>query len=323
MRKETKILLIILIVPVVWGELLFGATTAFLQPLSLVLFIPAYGFSLLLIHEAKARWKMQWSTILLGVAFGVLFEGLMLKSIFNIGWGELQGLTGYGMYFGIQWPYAIMRIAFHATISMMIPLLIIETIWPEFKTKQLVGRRGLSVASAGLAGAIMVGYAFFGTITADGMRPHYLDPALVFVTLSTVALLIWFAYELRHSRLSTFDMVLWKPFLFGVSGFLFQSFNLFIPYSFVGIAEGAATTIILQIALMFTFLMFLYYQFAHQNVTKKHVAGFVIGSILFYILIAPLQEIGQHLYGMIIVALLSIFFLYVWAHMLLLSRTSY
>lgn len=88
-----------------------------------------YGFGALLIREIKVRWKLQWSVI-----------------FFNPGWEDLGVLAGYGMYLGVQWPWTIMLIFFHATISTLIPIKFVDLLWPDYKDKPLIGKRGMIVS---------------------------------------------------------------------------------------------------------------------------------------------------------------------------------
>jgi len=153
MKKETKILISLLFLPPALGELLSGSTPPlqFFNPISLLILVSLYGCGTLLIREAKARWKLQWSVILLAVAYSIIEEGIMVQSFFNPGWEDLGILSGYGMYFGVQWPWTIMLILFHATISTLIPIAIVDLLWPKYKDVPLLKKRGLILAFAGIS----------------------------------------------------------------------------------------------------------------------------------------------------------------------------
>ncbi|MCG7849162.1 MAG: hypothetical protein MIO93_08305 [ANME-2 cluster archaeon] len=94
----------LLFLPPAIGELLSGSSPPlqFFNPLMLLMLVLLYGCGTLLIREAMVRWNLQWSVIFLAVAYGIVEEGLMVKSYFNPGWVDMGILSGYDMYFGVQ-----------------------------------------------------------------------------------------------------------------------------------------------------------------------------------------------------------------------------
>lgn len=55
----------------------------------LVLSLP-YGFGALTIREFLIRWKKGWpSLLILGLAYGIFEEGIVVYSVFDPGWSEL------------------------------------------------------------------------------------------------------------------------------------------------------------------------------------------------------------------------------------------
>ena len=124
MKTETKALITLLILATLMGELLSGSTPllVFINPVLIFLLGLLYGCGTLLIREAKVRWKMQWSTIFLAMAYGIIEEGTVVQSFFNAGWTDLTVLSNYGLFLGVQWPWAIELTLFHATFSTLIPI---------------------------------------------------------------------------------------------------------------------------------------------------------------------------------------------------------
>jgi len=81
------------------GELLSGSTppVEFFKPFSLFLLSALYGSGALLSRELALRWGKRWPTILaLGLAYGIIEEGLMVKSFFDPAWIDLGVLGVYG-----------------------------------------------------------------------------------------------------------------------------------------------------------------------------------------------------------------------------------
>src|SRR5882724_81056 len=119
MKLERRILGLLLILPPAIGELLSGNNPPlqFFNPLVLLVLVLFYGGGTLLIREARSHWKLQWPVLLLAVAYAIWEEGTSVQSFFNSNSPALGMLAGYGMYGGIQWPWAIDMTFYHATMS--------------------------------------------------------------------------------------------------------------------------------------------------------------------------------------------------------------
>ena len=96
MKKETKIILFLLLLSPVLGEVITGSTPPleFINPIGFMFLIILYDCGTLLIREAKVRWKLQWSMVFLAIAFGILEEGIMIQSFFNTAHADLGILSG-------------------------------------------------------------------------------------------------------------------------------------------------------------------------------------------------------------------------------------
>ena len=82
MRRFLPVLVLVVIAPVV-AELLYG-TVAITQIVAVLFVLPIYGAGALLIREVVRRSGRGWGSILLlGGAYGIFEEGLVLQSFFN------------------------------------------------------------------------------------------------------------------------------------------------------------------------------------------------------------------------------------------------
>jgi len=151
-KTETKIIIFLLFLSPALGELLTGSSPPieFFNPVGLIFLVLLYGCGTLLIREAKVRWDLQWSVIFLAIAYAILEEGTMIQSFFNTAHADLDNLSGYGLYLGVQWPWAIMLTFFHATISTLIPIAIAQLLWHEYKNKALLKKKGIILTFTGL-----------------------------------------------------------------------------------------------------------------------------------------------------------------------------
>jgi hypothetical protein len=241
-----------------------------------------YGCGTLLIREAKARWNLQVSIIFLAVAYGILEEGLMIQSFFNIAHVDLDNLSGYGMFLGVQWPWTIMLILFHATISTLVPIVIADLLWPKYRNKPLLKKRGLMFSFIGLTLVVIIWMVFVIGKKFDLAYIHYHPNNLLIISsLVIVLLLIWLAYKYKNSRLSTNKIILFSPFIFAIAGFLFL----------IG-------------------------QIYHKDITKLHIVSLIFGSIFFWILITFILEFNG-IFGMSIVGIITLILLIIWGKIVL------
>src|SRR5579872_6937430 len=87
-------------------------------PLGIVANLGLYGPGVLLIREAKVRWKKGWGTVLvLGVAYGILEEGIALSTMFNPKAGPVGVLGYYGHWLGVSWVWSAGLVIFHSLFS--------------------------------------------------------------------------------------------------------------------------------------------------------------------------------------------------------------
>ena len=92
------------------GELLSASAppAEFFNPFMLILLSVLYGGGAILIREATLRWCKGWPTLLLlGAAYGIVEEGLMVKSFFDPNWVDLGDSAGYARWHGVNWHWSI------------------------------------------------------------------------------------------------------------------------------------------------------------------------------------------------------------------------
>ena len=158
MRRRAPALVLLILSPVV-AEILLGSTP--LSKLSLVtflLYIGFYGTGAVLIRELVRQRGLGWSRIVvLGLAFGVVEEGLVTQSLFNPHFPGIGYLGIYGRWLEVNWYWAQYILGWHAVWSISIPILLTELLFPARQSKPWLGRIGF-----GTVGAIFVldGIAF-------------------------------------------------------------------------------------------------------------------------------------------------------------------
>ena len=216
---------------------------------------------------------------------------------------------------------------FHATISILIPIAIVELLWPEYRNIPLLKKKGMFLSFVG----IMLMTAFWIVLIFIGAQsglsgPNFFDynpnSLLIIGSIIIIFLLIWLAYKYRNSRISTDKVRLRSPYIFGIFGFLFMAFNLFMPNILAGSNVPAKITITAQLIFILLTLLFVIFQLFHNNITKRHITSLIFGNLLFWILLTPIYEFNlannpDPTQGMLIVGILVLIFLIIWRRIVL------
>ncbi len=99
MKKTIPPAWILWFVSPILGELFSGSTplNEYINPLSILMLGMLYGSGAVLIRELLVHWKKGWlSLLLLGLAYGIYEEGLMVRSFFDPNWMDLDLFGTYG-----------------------------------------------------------------------------------------------------------------------------------------------------------------------------------------------------------------------------------
>ncbi len=91
-----------------------------------------YGSGAVLIREVARRTGRGWPTILLlGLAFGLIEEGLLTQSLFNPHYLGLDLLSyGHVGWLGIGLPWTVFVLTLHVVWSIATPIALVEGLWP-------------------------------------------------------------------------------------------------------------------------------------------------------------------------------------------------
>ena len=111
-----------------------------------------YGPGVILIREAKLRWNKGWASVfLLGAAYGIVEEGLALRTLFNPTSSVVGNLGVYRHWLGVNWVWTVGLVIFHSVFSIGLPIFIFGLAFPELKSKSLVSTTGIRVSILTLA----------------------------------------------------------------------------------------------------------------------------------------------------------------------------
>ena len=133
------------------GELLSSSSPL---PGFIVAWLPLavlYGCGALLIREARVRLLLGWPAVfLLGAAYGIVEEGIVVRSFFDPEWVDLGLLAEYGRTGGVNWTWSHLLTLFHSAMSIALPIAAVELWFADRSTEPWLGRRGLLWCGAGI-----------------------------------------------------------------------------------------------------------------------------------------------------------------------------
>ncbi|AEK72741.1 hypothetical protein GQS_04200 [Thermococcus sp. 4557] len=223
MNPKTKVALILSLVSPIFAEVLSGSTPpveVLTNPFSFPLLWAYYGAGVLLVREAWVRWGRNYIRLmLLGFVYGIVEEGLVIKSWFNPEWPDLGILGVYGRAWGVNTVWAVWLTIFHSLMSITIPIMVVDALYPEFQNERLLGKRGILLTSASF---LLSGTAFFVSLGS------YHPPALQYLltVILTISLLL-LARRIKRGTLFKGVFLRGHPFLYGLSA----SFILFLIFT--------------------------------------------------------------------------------------------
>ena len=178
-----------------------------------------YGCGAIVIREMVAHKKMNYINILLwGAAFGVLEEGILLKSWYDPTWMG-AAITSQALRFsGISVLQPFANIIYHAVISITIPILLIESLPGE--RKPWLSKKGLVLPSLiFVAAASVMGLTFNRDYQIS--IGHYLFSILILIIFIVAANI---RFSVPDGKVKRSIGALW------LIGSLFIPFQFFVFY---------------------------------------------------------------------------------------------
>lgn len=292
------------------------APSEFFSPFGLTILPIIYGGSAILIRDATKRWGKGWASLLaLGAAYGIIREGLMLKSFFDPFSQGIDVLGYYGRWAGINWIWALDRTVYHAVISIGIPILMTEVIIPAGRKSVWLGKWPSVVLAIILVMNVVFGY-FFGTDYEAG-------PIRYWLTAIVVGGLILLAWRLP-GQVKTVATPMKPPVLFWLAGFLGTVIYMTIFWWLPNTSTPAAVTGVLGIALIaaITWLVMRLSRNAAEW-DDRHRLALATGPLVIFILMTPIEELFRSraggTAGMILVGLAALLLL-AWLHFRAIKR---
>jgi hypothetical protein len=219
MQRRLFALALIVIAPLA-AEVLSGSTPI-TQPGLLLVDLIIYGPGALLIRELVRRQHRGWASILLmGVAYGLVEEGLALQSLFAPTYGTVA-LWGARL-FGVNWVYTTVVLTWiHPLWSMAIPIALAELLFPAQRAIPSLRRFGLVVIFVWYVLGIAL-LALFARTTYSYSVPPLILGAVIVIALMLVVVALFVLPRQRPQAKQSDQLP--KPFVIllfsGISAFL-------------------------------------------------------------------------------------------------------
>ncbi len=280
-----------LIAPI-FGEMVSGSTplNEYLSPFTIVLCM-LYGSGALLIRELLVRWGKSWrGLLLLGAAYGIFEEGLMVRSFFDPEWPDLGALGVYGRAAGVNWVWTEHLIVFHMLISVAASIVFVEILYPDRRAESWIGPRGWAWNVFALAATLPLG----------GLMNRYNTPdvwlGVGWLAIALLALAAWRAGPARAAVKETRTTRVPSPWLFGWTGFLGTFIQLVIIYNTGGQNRPPFLVTMLLVALFDTFVLWLILRWSGnaQAWDDRHRLALIDGALSLFLILTPLVTKGQY-----------------------------
>jgi hypothetical protein len=280
--------LLFLLAPAI-GELLSGSSppAEFFSPFGLTVLCLLYGGGAILVRELALRWEGGWRTVvLLGVAYAVIEEGLMVKSWFDPNWMDLGPLGTYGRAFGVNWVWAAGLTLYHTVYSIGIPILLTPLIFAERRNTPWLRRRGLVILGVLFIADVVVGFVW--------LTP-YRPPAFAYLlTLIGTAFLIILARRTARRLPTPEARPLGSPWRNALLGLGWAILLFFLLWALPGM--GLPVVVVLTSFALFAWgSLVLAARLERRGILASPVQLLALasGALSFLIFLAPLQELDK------------------------------
>jgi hypothetical protein len=265
------------------GELLSGSSPpqAFFNPLAFCLLCALYGSGALLVRDYARRWKKGWySILLLGAAYGIIEEGIMVRSFFSPTWKDLGVLGTYGRWLGVNWVWVEWLTIYHAIFSITIPILLVEITNPAVRSQVWLSQKQRWLFRSLFILAVLLGFAAF---------PYDAPTTALIGCVAAVLVLAWLAKKIKPMMPISQNLKVSKKLVItGVS----VPFIFFFFFTAIGPAKipWAGGTVIVGALIVIGFERLLR-RWAKAGFSDLQRLSLASGALGFFIGLSPILEL--------------------------------
>lgn len=306
MKRNEPALVLFFLAPAI-GELLSGSTPPmeFFHPFSLILLGALYGSGAILTREWALRWEKRWPTIfLLGAAYGIVEEGLMVKSFFDPAWPDLGLLGVYGRWAGVNWVWSVFLTLYHAVFTIAIPIFLVEKMFPARAQEPWVTTRGLRALAVLLTADVIFGFT---------LLTSYRPPPIPYVLAGVVVVALVRCARRAPAEWPQGEGKPVRPLLLAWLGFGGTTVLFLVNWTLPGWGVPVGATLAVELGWAGMVFWLVRRGSGYGTWTDQGRLALVSGALGFFILLAPLSELDtsrpDDTTGMTLVALASLAFL--------------
>ncbi len=289
LRRIPPALVLFIIAPV-FGEMFSGSSplNEFVNPVTFITLALLYGCGAIIARELVVRWRQGWfSLLLLGLAYGIHEEGLLVQSFFDPAWMDLGPLATYGRVAGVNWVWTVHLTIFHALISIAASVAFVEILYPDRRAVSWVKHKGWWILNwLGFSGVYLLWEI------ATTYDPGVWKVLTVLAILFLVLLARFIPAPWRPPR----HRAVLRPLGFWLMGFL----GLFVQFTLVsqGADHGAYPfpIALLLITLFDVFMLWMVLRWSGNGRAwdDRHRLALINGALSFFLIFGPLTVGRQY-----------------------------
>ena len=286
--EKGKALWILALLSPVIAEMLSGSSPPreFFNPLAFALLLGLYGAGVLVVRELSVIWNKGWASIIvMGAAYGILEEGVAVKSFFDPQWMDIGALGVYGRFLGTNWVWASWLTIFHSAVSITLPIFILVLLYPHLRSQRLLTRRRFEIVLVILFLDVLV-----CTTILNSYVPFW--PMYILAIVAVFGLVFYSKHLPKGFLMPESDHPTWSPSRFAVLGFALLLLSFIASGLF---AESAAVPFIVPIVLEFVISCWVLVMiWAHMGTTKNlgQKAYFAVGMMGFFVFLGTILVLG-------------------------------
>lgn len=277
--EKGKALWILALMSPVIAEMLSGSSPPreFFNPFSFMLLLGLYGAGVLLVRELSVIWNVGWASIIvMGAAYGILEEGVAVKSFFDPNWMDIGALGVYGRYLGTNWVWAVWLTIFHSSVSISLPIFLSSMLFPHLRRERFLSRKRFEIVLVILLLDVIVCTTLLNQYVP--FMPMYL------LAIASIFGLFMFSKHLpRGFIMPVHAAPTMSPRKFAVLGFLLLLLSLLTSAVFSESAVPFMVPVVLEFAISSAVLLVIY---EHMGTTGNlpQRAYFASGMLFFFVL---------------------------------------
>jgi hypothetical protein len=288
-RTFPPALALFLIAPI-FGELFSGSSplNEYINPITFISLGLLYGCGAIIIRELILRWGKGWvSLLLLGIAYGIYEEGILVQSFFDPGWTDLGSLAVYGRAGGVNWVWTEHLLIFHTAISIAASIAFVQALYPKRRGERWVTTRGWWIAN------------FVGVLSLLPIWKFFVkyDSGLWWIfSWLAVFTLIWLARRIPFGPAPVSEKATVHPRLFWLIGFFGTLFEFIIVYSNAESMAAPFQVILLILAIYIAFVLWLLHRLSGGFIAwdDRHRIALVNGALMLLLALVPLTSGAQY-----------------------------